>query len=45
LGVAAALEADPALAAGLNVAGGQVVHHSVSTAHGLPLAQDWHQLV
>jgi alanine dehydrogenase len=45
LGVAAALEADPALAAGLNVAGGQVAHHSVSTAHGLPLAEDWHQLV
>jgi alanine dehydrogenase len=45
LGVAAALEADPALAAGLNVAGGQVAHHSVSTAHGLPLAADWRQLV
>ncbi|MGA7205381.1 MAG: alanine dehydrogenase [Specibacter sp.] len=44
-GVAAALEADPALAAGLNVAGGQVAHHSVSTAHGLPLAADWRQLV
>jgi len=45
LGVAAALEADAALAAGLNVAGGQVAHHSVSTAHGLPLAADWRQLV
>lgn len=44
-GVAAALEADPALAAGLNVAGGQIAHHSVSTAHGLPLAADWRQLV
>ncbi|PYI68219.1 alanine dehydrogenase [Arthrobacter livingstonensis] len=44
-GVAAALEADSALAAGLNVAGGQVAHHSVSSAHGLPLAQDWRQLV
>lgn len=45
LGVVAALEADPALAAGLNVAGGQVAHHSVSSAHDLPLAADWRQLV
>ncbi|MFC8302607.1 alanine dehydrogenase [Specibacter sp. NPDC057265] len=45
LGVAGALEADPALAAGLNVAGGQIAHHSVSNAHGLPLADDWRQLV
>ncbi|MHA7305568.1 alanine dehydrogenase [Arthrobacter sp. TMN-49] len=45
LGVVAALEADPALAAGLNVAGGQVTHHSVSNAHELPLAADWRQLV
>jgi len=45
LGVAAALEADPALAAGLNVAGGQVAHRSVSSAHDLPLAADWRQLV
>jgi alanine dehydrogenase len=35
LGVAAALSADPALAAGLNVIDGNVVHHSVSEAHGL----------
>jgi alanine dehydrogenase len=45
LGAKAALEADPALAAGLNVAGGQVTHHSVSTAHELPLATDWLSLV
>ncbi len=45
LGVAGALEADPALAAGLNVAGGQVAHDSVSRAHGFPLAEDWRQLV
>lgn len=45
LGVAAALSADPALAAGLNVAGGQVTHHSVSTARNLPLATDWLALV
>lgn len=44
-GVAAALEADPALAAGLNVAGGHVTHHSVSTAHNLELAADWRALV
>lgn len=44
-GVLAALTADPALAAGLNVAGGQVTHHSVSTAHDLPLAIDWVSLV
>ncbi|WP_026556275.1 alanine dehydrogenase [Arthrobacter sp. 35W] len=44
-GVKAALAADPALAAGLNVAAGQVTHHSVSTAHNLPLAEDWAALV
>ncbi|WP_427015769.1 alanine dehydrogenase [Pseudarthrobacter sp. P1] len=44
-GVKSALAADPALAAGLNVAAGQVTHHSVSTAHNLPLAQDWAALV
>jgi alanine dehydrogenase len=38
-GVAAALEADPALAAGLNVAGGKVTHRSVSEAHGLELSE------
>ena len=45
LGVAGAFEKDPALAAGLNVASGRVTHHSVSEAHGLPLAPDWHGLV
>ena len=40
LGVAAALENDPALALGLNVAAGRVTHRSVSDAHGLELA-DW----
>ena len=40
LGVAAALENDPALALGLNVAAGKVTHRSVSIAHGLELA-DW----
>ena len=44
-GVAAALDADPALLAGLNVAGGSITHHSVSTAHGLPLSTDWRGLV
>ncbi|NMR31573.1 alanine dehydrogenase [Crystallibacter degradans] len=38
LGVEAALAKDPALAAGLNVAAGQVTHRSVSEAHGLELA-------
>ena len=33
-----ALKADPALAAGLNTAGGAVVNPGVATAHGLPLA-------
>ncbi|WP_077488867.1 alanine dehydrogenase [Sinomonas mesophila] len=45
LGVAAAFEKDPALAAGLNIAAGRVTHHSVSEAHGLPLAPDWRGLV
>ncbi|GAA4655682.1 alanine dehydrogenase [Arthrobacter cryoconiti] len=45
LGVAAALEADPALVAGLNVAGGAVTHPSVSGAHDLPLDTNWRQLV
>ncbi|MDJ0311977.1 alanine dehydrogenase [Arthrobacter sp. H35-D1] len=40
LGVAKALAADPALAAGLNVAGGHVTHHSVSSALGLPLSEN-----
>ena len=34
-GVEAALAADPALAAGLNVAAGRVTHRSVGAAHGL----------
>ena len=45
LGVEAALETNAALAAGLNVAGGYVTNRSVSEAHGLPLAEDWHGLV
>jgi len=45
LGPAAALDRDPALAAGLNTAGRQVTHHSVSEAHGLPLVQDWRRLL
>ncbi|MET3810564.1 alanine dehydrogenase, partial [Arthrobacter sp. UYEF3] len=45
LGVQAAFERDAALAAGLNIAAGQVAHHSVSEAHKLPLVADWHQLV
>ncbi|MCY0905045.1 alanine dehydrogenase [Arthrobacter sp. H14-L1] len=45
LGVKEALRRDTSLAAGLNVAGGKVTHHSVSTAHGLELAQDWSGLL
>jgi alanine dehydrogenase len=45
LGVCKAFERDPALAAGLNIAGGKVAHRSVSEAHQLPLVTDWHQLV
>ena len=45
LGVRAAFDRDPALAAGLNIAGGHVAHHSVSEAHNLPLVADWHELV
>ncbi len=45
LGVKEALLRDASLAAGLNVAGGKVTHHSVSTAHGLELAQDWSGLL
>ncbi|WP_026552660.1 alanine dehydrogenase [Arthrobacter sp. H20] len=44
-GVEAALESDPALAQGLNIAGGQVAHRSVSEAHGLALAADWRELL
>jgi alanine dehydrogenase len=45
LGVKAAFDRDPALAAGLNIAAGHVAHHSVSEAHNLPLVADWHELV
>ncbi|MCH6468753.1 alanine dehydrogenase [Sinomonas terrae] len=45
LGVEKAFEKNAALAAGLNVAGGCVTNRSVSEAHGLPLAADWHGLV
>ena len=41
LGVSAAFEKDPALAAGLNVAAGKVTNTSVSQAHDLELASDW----
>ncbi|MBG6191082.1 alanine dehydrogenase [Arthrobacter sp. CAN_A212] len=44
-GVRGAFEADAALAQGLNIAGGQVAHHSVSEAHGLALTADWRDLV
>jgi alanine dehydrogenase len=37
LGVKAAFDRDPALAAGLNIAAGHVAHHSVSEAHNLLL--------
>lgn len=45
LGVVAALETSPSLAAGLNVVGGQVAHPSVSVAHGMPLIEEWRELV
>jgi alanine dehydrogenase len=45
LGVKAALEKDAVLAAGLNIAAGQVTHRSVSEALGLPLAADWREAV
>ncbi|MDJ0318517.1 MULTISPECIES: alanine dehydrogenase [Arthrobacter] len=45
LGVVPALTADPALLAGLNVAGGSVTHHSVSSAHGLALEENWRALL
>jgi len=40
LGVEAALAKDPALAAGLNISGGQVRHHSVAEAFGLELVTE-----
>jgi alanine dehydrogenase len=44
LGVKTALEKDPSLAAGLNVAAGRVCNKSVSDAHGIELAS-WQDLV
>ncbi len=44
-GIRAAFAADPALARGLNTAGGQVAHRSVSEALGLDLASDWSELI
>jgi len=44
LGVKGALEKDPSLAAGLNVAAGKVANKSVSDAHGLGLSS-WRDLV
>lgn len=44
-GVREAFETMPALAHGLNIAGGAVTHRSVSKAHGLELNEDWRQLV
>lgn len=40
-GTKAALESNPALAAGLNVAGGQVTNRLVAMAHGLNHTADW----
>ena len=44
-GVRGAFSTSDALARGLNVAGGRVVHASVSTALGLELAPDWTELL
>jgi alanine dehydrogenase len=44
LGLKAACDGDPALAAGLNVTGGKVTNLSVSNAHGLELAA-WQDLI
>ena len=38
LGTEAALQADPHLAHGLNIAAGQVTHEAVALATGLPFA-------
>jgi alanine dehydrogenase len=38
-GWAAAVRRDPALAAGVNVTGGEVVSAPVAEAHGLPFAE------
>ena len=44
-GVRGAFGSSPALARGLNIAGGRVTHASVSEAHGLELAADWNDLL
>nr|WP_239536573.1 alanine dehydrogenase [Arthrobacter roseus] len=44
-GVKAALDSNPALALGLNVAAGKVPNRSVSEAHDLELTEDWRTLV
>ncbi|WP_026532752.1 alanine dehydrogenase [Arthrobacter sp. H41] len=44
-GVRGAFESDVALSRGLNIAGGKVAHHSVSSAHDLELSEDWRSLV
>jgi alanine dehydrogenase len=43
-GTTAALAADPALARGINVAGGQLVHAGVAEAHGLASAR-WQEVL
>ncbi|MCW2510304.1 MAG: ald [Modestobacter sp.] len=43
-GTPAALAADPALARGVNVAGGQLVHAGVADAHGLPSVR-WQEVL
>ncbi|MCW1250476.1 alanine dehydrogenase [Acaricomes phytoseiuli] len=40
-----ALMANPALASGLNVAGGKIVNPSVALAHEMELTQDWFALI
>jgi alanine dehydrogenase len=45
LGVREALMRDAALAAGLNVAGGQITNRSVAVAHGQDVAADWTSLL
>jgi alanine dehydrogenase len=45
LGVREALLRDAALAAGLNVAGGQITNRSVAVAHGQDVAADWTSLL
>jgi alanine dehydrogenase len=43
-GTTAALAADPALARGVNVAGGQLVHAGVAEAHALPMVP-WQEVL